>query len=56
MIGIDRHIRVGEKYLQAHTPFAHIVERFDEWIARREPLALKLPIDPVEEYLDLRFA
>jgi hypothetical protein len=56
MIGIDRYIGIGEEYFETEAPFAYIVECFDERTARREPLSLELPIDPLEKYFDKWFA
>ena len=56
MVGIDRNIRIGEEHLQAEPTFASIGQCFDERMSGREALALELPIDPVEEDLDLRLA
>ena len=56
MVRVDRDIGVGEKYLEADTSFAHIVQSLDKGVARREALSLELLIDPFEEELDERFA
>ncbi len=56
MIRVDRDIRVGEEYFEPDAPLAHIVQRLDEGVARREALALQLSIDPFEEEPDQRFA
>ena len=56
MIGIDRHVGISEKDLEAGASLARIGERLGERVRRREPLALKLGIDPVEEALEERLA
>ena len=56
MVGIDRHIRIGEIQFQPCASLPHIVQRLDERVARREPLARQLLIDPFEEQLDQWFA
>ncbi len=56
MIGIERHIRVCQKYFQPKSPLARILERLREPPCRREPLPIKLPRDPVKERLDVWLA
>jgi hypothetical protein len=56
VIRVDGHVRIGEKSLEPDPPFAYIVERLDKRVGGREPLALELPIDPLEEQLHERFA
>lgn len=56
MVRVDRYVRVGEEYFQAHAPLSHVVECWDERTARREALSLELPLDPLEKHLDPRFA
>ena len=55
MVGVDRHIRIGEKNLEPNASFARVVQGFDKRVRRRKILTLKLPIDPLEEQLHERF-
>jgi hypothetical protein len=56
MIGIERHIRVCQEYLQPRPSLAGILERLRKGPSRRETLPLKLPRDPFEERLDVWLA
>ena len=56
MIGVEGHVRIGEKNRQPRAALAHVIERLNIGIARREALTLQLPIDPVEELFDAGFA
>jgi hypothetical protein len=40
VVRIDGHIRVGKENLEADATLAHIVQRLDKRIGRREALAL----------------
>ena len=55
MIGIDGYIWIGEEYLEPQSALTRIRERDSKRSSRRETLACKLPMDPVEEGVDVRF-
>ena len=52
VMGVDRHIRIGQEYFEAQTSVSHLAERLNERIARRKSLPFELPLDPVEKDLD----
>ena len=56
MVGIERAIRVCQKYFQPKPSLARIPERLREPPGRCESLPFKLSLDPLEELLDVWFA
>lgn len=54
MVGIDRHVRVGQLDLQPQSSFARIGQGPGQRMARQQPLRLELLIDPGEEPFDDR--
>ena len=56
VVRVNRNIGICEEEFESDTSLAHIVERLDKGVSRCEALALKLPINPLEEQLDQRFA
>src|ERR1700676_5350892 len=56
MVGIQGHVRIGEKYFQCKAPLARVVQCLDVRIAGGESLTLQLLIDPVEKYFHERLA
>jgi hypothetical protein len=55
MIGVDANIRIGEEDIESLASLAHVVQRLNIRITRREALAGEFSIDPVEEMLDQGF-
>lgn len=56
MVGVDRHVRIGQEHLQAALPFQCVLDGFAQWAARFHVLAVDLVIAPLPEGPDARFA
>jgi hypothetical protein len=48
VVGVDRHIRIGDEHLKPESSGLGIDRRLDERMGGREPLAFELALNPIE--------